>query len=371
MDFPCPPELVRALQARASHPVYGYTYEWGDFSGILQKWYGEHYGVTLETRDLLLGPGAVPSLGIAVRAFTRPGDGVLLFSPVYTPFYDMIRHNGREVVAVPLKMDDRGRYHFDRETPERALEKADAEGRRVPLGLFCSPHNPGGRVWDRGELETLLDFAESRGMILLADEIHGDFVYPPRQFTSLAALPEYARRTVVVSSASKSFNLGGLRVSHFIIRDRQLQQAIRQELRGMGFHYPDIFSMIAARTAYGECAAWLGELKTYLAGNIHQAVERLNTGDAGIRAYTPEGTYLIWADASSLIARAGLKDDTELAGLLEREGRVKITPGSSFGPGGGGFVRINAACPRSQLLEGLDRLKSWIACSRTSSTTAS
>jgi cystathionine beta-lyase len=143
-------------------------------------------------------------------------------------------------------------------------------------------------------------------MILVSDEIHGDFVHPPRQFTSLAALSEYSRRVVVISSANKSFNLGGLRGSHFIVRDRGLKQALRGELRGMGFHYPDLFSMAAGRAAYGECAPWLEALKTYLAGNIRAAA-------------------------------AG----------------------------------INAARPRSQLLEGVARLKSWSACSRTSSTTAS
>jgi cystathionine beta-lyase len=371
MDFPCPPEVVRALQERAAHPVYGYTHNREDFFEVLKKWYREHYGAALDAQDFLWGPGTVPSLGIAVRAFSQPGDGVLLFSPAYPPFYDMIRHNGREAEPVPLIMDGQGRYRIDREALDRVLARADAAGRRVPLILFCSPHNPGGRVWDRGELETLLGVAENRGMILVSDEIHGDFVYPPRLFTSFAALPEYARLTVVISSANKSFNLGGLRGSHFVIRDQNLKQAIQRELRCMGFHYPDLFSLAAVQAAYGECAPWLGELKTYLAGNIQAAVERINAGDAGIRAYTPEGTYLIWADASPLIARAGLTDDGELAERLEREARVKITPGSSFGPGGEGFVRINAACPRSQLLEGVDRLKNWIACSRTSPTTAS
>ncbi|MDR2630412.1 MAG: pyridoxal phosphate-dependent aminotransferase [Spirochaetaceae bacterium] len=359
MDFPSPPDLVEALKNRAAHPVYGYTGASSAFYESLLSWYHQQYHLTLESNDLLIGPGTVPSLGIAIRALSAPGDGVLIFTPVYHPFFDMIRQNNRQVVEAPMDLNGRGRYGFRRETAEQALAAARERGLSVPLALFCSPHNPGGSVWEKAELEMLLDFAAERGITVISDEIHGDFVYPPKSFTSLAALGAYADRAVVISGANKSFNLGGLHVSHFVVRDENLKQSLKAGLKALAFHQGDIFSMIAAETAYRGGASWLAALKIYIRRNIEEAVRYLNAEVPGIRAYEPEGTYLIWADATELIARLGLEDDVEFTGGLEREGRVKLTPGSAFGSRGKGFVRINTACPRPQLLEGLRRIKDW------------
>jgi cystathionine beta-lyase len=359
MDFSSPPEVVKALQARAAHPVYGYTGAADGYLETLRDWYRDHYHVPSDTGDFLIGPGTVPSLGIAVRGFTSPGDGVLIFTPVYHPFFDMIRRNGRKTVEAPMVLNEQGRYGFSREAAEQALDAARDRGIRVPLALFCSPHNPGGSVWEKRELEDLLRFTAERNIITAADEIHGDFVFPPKTFTSLGAFPEYADRIVVISGANKSFNLGGLHVSHFLVRDEKLKTVLSAGLRALAFHHGDIFSMLAAETAYRTGAPWLAALKTYLRDNIEEGVRGINAEVPGVRAYVPEGTYLIWADASGLIARLSLRDDAELVLRLEREGRVKFTPGSAFGREGQGFLRINAACPRSQLLEGIDRLKTW------------
>ncbi|MDR3167876.1 MAG: PatB family C-S lyase [Treponema sp.] len=359
MDFPAPEAVVRALKNRAAHPVYGYTGLSPTFFESLVSWYHQQYQLTLQDKDFLIGPGTVPSLGIAVRAFTAPGDGVLIFTPVYHPFFDMIHQNKRQVVEVPMDLNAQGRYGFCRETAERAVAAAREQGQQVPLALFCSPHNPGGSVWEKAELEMLLDFAAEQGIFLVSDEIHGDFVYPPKGFTSLAAFSDYADRVAVISGANKSFNLGGLHVSHFVVRDERIKNILKDGLKGLAFFQGDIFSMIAVETAYREGASWLRDLKTYIGDNIEQTVRYLNTEVPGIRAYKPEGTYLVWADAAELISRLGLRDDTELIRCLEQEGRVKLTPGSAFGSRGKGFVRINAACPRPLLLEGLGRIKSW------------
>ncbi|MDR2102161.1 MAG: PatB family C-S lyase [Treponema sp.] len=359
MDFPAPDTVVEALKNRAAHPVYGYTGLSKTFFESLVSWYHQQYRLTLEDRDFLIGPGTVPSLGIAVRALSAPGDGVLIFTPVYHPFFDMIRQNNRQILEVPMDLDDRGRYGFRRETAEQAVAAARKQGLRVSLALFCSPHNPGGSVWEKAELEMLLDFAGEQGITLVSDEIHGDFVYPPKNFTSLAAFGAYADRVVVISSANKSFNLGGLHVSHFVVRDEGLKRILKTGLKELAFSQGDIFSMIAAETAYRTGASWLGALKMYIEENIEQAVRYLNAEAPGIRACKPEGTYLLWADAAELISRLGLRDDTELTLRLEHEGRVKLTPGSAFGTRGKGFVRINTACPRSLLLEGLGRIKAW------------
>jgi cystathionine beta-lyase len=359
MDFPAPPELSAALGERADHPVYGYTVLSPGFFETLRAWYRTQYHLDLGKDSFISGPGTVASLGIAIRALTEEGDGVLLFTPVYKPFFDMIRVNRRQDVEVPLVMNERGRYGIDFEALERTLAGAKQGGRRIPLALFCSPHNPGGTVWDRGELEDFLTLTRRFGVTVVSDEIHGDFVYPPKGFISMAAIPEHAGRVVVVSAANKSFNLGGLHISHFVTGDGKLAAALKAAVHAWGYDTPNIFSMIATETAYRNCGPWLEELRPYIRGTIEAGVRAVNAGISGVRAYEPEGTYLVWADASALIAASGLRDDLELVSRLEREGRVKLTPGSAFGPRGRGFLRINAACPRSLFMEGMDRFRRW------------
>jgi cystathionine beta-lyase len=359
MDFPSPPEISSALTERAAHPVYGYTNTAPGYRDTLSSWYKERYQADLNREDFLLGPGTVPSLGIVIRSFTAPGDGVLILTPVYHPFFDMIHRNGRETVEAALVLDEQGRYGFDIQALETTLASAAGRGLRVPLALFCSPHNPGGTVWEKAELEGFLDLAEKWDMVVLADEIHGDFVWPPKKFSSLAAFPKYAERVVVVSGANKSFNLGGLHISHFAARDGKLKETLKAGLGAFGYGLPNIFSMAAVDAAYRKGGPWLEEVKLYIRKGMEDAVRYINAGVPGLRAYKPEGTYLIWTDASELITRRGLRNDAELALGLEREGRVKFTPGGAFGRGGRGFIRINAACPRSQLLAGLARLKAW------------
>jgi cystathionine beta-lyase len=357
MDFPAPPEITRALTERAAHPVYGYTRLPETFYDTLADWYGRRYGLELDKGRFLLGPGTVASLGITVRSLTGRGDGVLLLAPVYGPFYHMIRFNERKTVEVPLRLKN-GRYCFDEADLDRSLAAAAARGLKVPLALFCSPHNPGGSVWERAELECFLAFAARHGITVISDEIHCDFVYPPKTFSSMAAFSKYEERTVVVSSVNKSFNLGGLHLSYFITGDKKLTGALKKGLQAFGSGGANIFSMTAAETAYRRCASWLDEARIYLRANLEEGVRFVNE-IPGLRTFLPEGTYLIWIDASGLIVRARLRDDLELADLLEREGRIKVTPGSVFGRQGRGFIRINAACPRSQLMEGLGRLRDW------------
>jgi cystathionine beta-lyase len=255
-----------------------------------------------------------------------------------------------------MELNGEGRYCFDVSGIEAALDRAAEEGERVPLMLLCSPHNPGGSVWAVEELAALLELAAGRGLIIVSDEIHGDFVFPPRQFQSLASFPEYASFAVVVSGTNKSFNLGGLHVSHFVLRDERLKAELKTALAAETGNEPDIFSLTAAEAALSGGAPWLDELKAYLRDNIEETVTRLNREIPGIRAYRPQGTYLVWADVSALAETMSFDGDAELVRELELSGRVKLTPGSAFGRQGRGFVRINTACPRSRLREALNRM---------------
>ena len=359
MDFASPPEVTEALHARCGHPVFGYTDARPSYFEALRNWYATRYGVAVGAADFVLGPGAVPSLGIAVRSLSAPGDGVVVLSPVYYPFYEMIRNNGRLVVDFPLGLDDCGRFVLDLPALERSILEARAQGIRVPLLLFCSPHNPGGTVWRRQELESLLALAGRMDLTVVSDELHGDFVYAPSSFVSAADFPDHGGRVIVISAPNKTFNLAGLHLSHFLVRDKHLREKIGQGLSAMGYGNPNVLSLTAAEAAYTHGGPWLDGLNAYLAGNIDFTLRFVARKVPGIVPYKPEGTYLVWADAVGLIHAKGLKDDRELAALLETAGRVKLTPGSFFGEGGKGFVRINIASPRSQLEEGLKRLSDW------------
>jgi cystathionine beta-lyase len=365
MDFPAPAELTEALVRRAAHPVYGYTHVAESFFETLAGWYRRRHQLDLDRRHFLAGPGTVASLGIAVRAFTEPGQGVIIPAPVYKPAYNMIRFNGREPVEAPLILNGEGRYCFGppgaspvMQALERALAAAADRGIKTAMVVFCSPHNPGGSAWDAEELEALLAFARRHAVVVVSDEIHGDFVFPPKRFISVTAFPDYADTVVAVSAANKTFNLGGLHLSYFMVRDEKLAGILKRGLRASGCDTPNIFSLTAAETVFRCGDSWLDALKPYIRLNIEEGVRLLNR-IPGVRGFIPEGTYLIWADVSSLAARGKFRDDMELAAALEREGRVKLTPGSCFGAGGKGFMRINAACPRSQLMEGLTRFKDW------------
>lgn len=361
MDFAAPEVVTRALRARVEHPIYGYTIPDSDFLQVLSAWYLKRYGARVPPEHILLGPGVVPSLGIAARTFAKPEEGVLIMPPVYYPFAEAIRSNGRQVVEAPLKRGPSGRLEFDPGAAEAAVDRAEAAGTRVVLAFLCSPHNPGGTVWTPGELEAFLDFAKRRDLIVVADEIHGDLVFSPARFTSLADLPGAQERTLVISTANKTFNIAGLHLSHFVVRDDRLRERARAGLAATGYSQPNIFSMTAAKAAYAEGGPWLDELLGYLGANIEYTVAFLRARVPGLEARAPEGTYLVWADARGLLESKGLRDDKELVGRLEAEARVKLTAGSLFGRGGEGFVRINIACPRSQLTEGLERLERWAA----------
>ncbi|GHU10156.1 cystathionine beta-lyase [Spirochaetia bacterium] len=359
MDFPSPTEISEAVQKRAAHPIYGYTRPAVDYFDVLSTWHAGRYGLDLKAEDFLSGPGTVASMGITIRALTKIGDGVLIFTPVYGPFFTMIKLNGRTVIEVPMTLDAGGRYSFSEKNVEDALDAAAAKGISVPLIMFCSPHNPGGMVWRCEELAMLLEIARRHDMKILSDEIHRDFVFPPLKFTSIMAFPEHKERILAMSAANKTFNLGGLHVSHFIVKDKTLSSVIRQEINACDGGGTEIFAQVATETAYRSCAYWIDALLPYLKTSIDEAVSFINTEIPGLKAYTPEGTYLFWVDAKSLIKKAGLSGDIELGKKLESQARVKCSEGANFGDHGAGFIRINAACPRSYLMEGLHRIRNF------------
>ncbi|GAB1482537.1 pyridoxal phosphate-dependent aminotransferase [Treponema sp.] len=363
MDFPPPQEVIAAIQNRAAHPIFGYARLPDTYIKLLSNWYADRYGAKVRPESFLPAPGIIPSLGIAIRSLTHTNAGILIMPPVYNPFFDIVRDNDRAMVLAPFKECGVDPWVLDISILEKAVHDALVEGIKVEAMILCSPHNPGGRVWSHEELSSILKFADKKQLLIIADEIHGDLVTGSIPFVSFAGFGDgvrrAARRVVVLSGPNKTFNIAGLHLSHFIVENPELRVKIERGLQAAGFHEPDIFALAAASAAYEYGKPWLDELLPYLRSNLEFVAHFFIKHKCGMRSSVPEGTYLAWVDAHNLINWKGLKSDRALVDLLALEGRVRLNPGSMYGPGGEGFVRLNVACPRATLEEGLYRIEKW------------
>jgi Bifunctional PLP-dependent enzyme with beta-cystathionase and maltose regulon repressor activities len=358
MDFAPPEAVLEAIRGRAGHPVFGYTNESSDYFEAVRTWYRERQGIELRSDELLLAPSVIPSLAVAVNVFAKPGEGVMIMPPVYHPFFSVVKENGRALVEAPLARNSSGEWHMDLAGMEAAASRAEKSGSKLRAIIISSPHNPVGRVWSSSELEQLLDFALERDLALLCDEIHSDIILGDRPFLSMASISgERARKLVVFSGPNKTFNIAGLHISQLIARESETRLAMKRGLSAAGFSEPNIFSQVAATAAYREGGPWLDSLIGYLKENYRFVVEYCSRELPDIEISKLEGSYLAWLDARRLLSkRAEGPDERVLAARLEEKGRVRLSPGSIFGAEGSGFFRLNFACPRSVLKEGLERM---------------
>ena len=346
MDFEVAPAIKRAVVERAAHGIYGYTTP-ADFNAPFCRWVARRHGWHVESEWVLNTPGVVTALHACVQAFTQPGDAVIIQRPVYYPFTFAVERNGRRVSSNSLIETERGwRIDFD------DLERRAADPKATML-ILCSPHNPVARVWTPEELRRLMGICLANDVLVVADEIHNDLVMPGYTHHVLAALDEaYADHVVTCMAPSKTFNLAGMQTSDVVVPDEGLRRRLQGVLDRLNVgEQPNPFAAVAVRAAYDEGAEWLDELVRYLAGNVsfvHEWCAR-NLGCARLGAH--EGTYLMWMDLREL----GLSDD-ELRRRVWRGARVALDAGSWFGREGEGFMRMNVACPRAVLQDGLERL---------------
>lgn len=346
MDFEAPPAVVEALRRRVEHGVFGYPIAPPSFFEAAVGWMKRRHGWTIEKDWIVMTPGIVPALNFIVRAFTRPGDPVIVQPPVYHPFYYAIENNGRRVVRSPLRFDGR-RYAMD---PDDLRAKIDAPGR---LLILCSPHNPTGRVWTRDELEELGRIAVERDLLVASDEIHHDLVYAGHRHSVFAALsPELARRTVTCVAPSKTFNVAGLSTAAVVAADPGLRERVKDEAERSGFDLGNALGIVAFEAAYAHGDPWLDELLPYLKGNVDLLERFLAERLPAVKLVRPEGTYLALLDCRGL----GIGPDA-LSDFFLRRARVYFSDGRIFGDEAAGFVRLNFACPRSVLLEALERVE--------------
>lgn len=345
MDFPPPEEVLKALQLRMDHGIFGYTLiEDSTYEAII-KWVKKRHSWSVTKSQLLFSPGVVPSLGMAIQAFTQPGGKVLLQSPVYTPFFHMAENNMREVLNSPLVLEN-GRYVIDFADLEEKLQEAD-------LFLLCSPHNPGGRVWNEEELRKIGELCVKHDVVIVSDEIHCDLTAPPHRHIPIASLDKaFAERTVTCMAPSKTFNLAGIQSSFIIVPNPEMKAKLETIQSQQGFFTLNAFGIIGMEAAYQHGELWLDELLEYLKGNVSLVKEFIGAELPALDMMEPEGGYLIWIDCR----RTGLSDEEIRERLLGR-GRLALNFGNSYGPGGEGFIRMNIACPRETVREGLERLK--------------
>lgn len=346
MDFPVAPQIQAAMQKRLDHPVYGYTFHGDGLLSAITSWVGRRYHWKIEKEWVEFSPGVVPALSMSVEAFTNPGDRVLIMTPVYRPFYNSIRENGRVIVNHQLARDVDGRYSIDFDLLESQIDK------RTKMMMMCNPHNPAGRVWTREELLKLADIAKRHDLIVVSDEIHADFIYPGHQHISIASISEdMANRTVTAYAPSKTFNLAGLCQSYVVIPNPRLRAAYMSVYDALDLG-SNVFGMTALTAAYNEAEDWLEELLVYLEANRDYAVNYIREQIPQIKVWVPEGTYLLWLDCAGL----GLKNE-ELNTFFLEKAKVRMNAGYRFGEQADTFMRLNIGCPRPLLTEGLSRIK--------------
>lgn len=344
MDFEPPREVVEAIKARAAEGIYGYTFRTDDYYTAVSGWLSRRHGWDIEKEWITSSPGVVPALSLAVLAYTKPGDGVILQSPVYYPFYDVIRMNNRVVVDNPLILAD-GRYTMDYELLEQQAKGG------AKLLLLCSPHNPGGRVWTREELQRVADICLAHGVTVIADEIHQDLVFSGHRHIPFGSLsPEAAEISVTTIATSKTFNLAGLQAATVIIPGRERRLLYNNLLKTLSIHMESFFGLTAVVASYTHGDAWLDELLVYLEGNRQLLLDFVAQHLPQIKAMKPEGTYMVWLDC-----RAISQEPAVLKKLMFEQAGVAFSEGSVFGQEGSGYLRVNLACRRALLQEALER----------------
>ncbi len=345
MDFATPPAITEALMARASHPIYGYTRSPESLFEAVVDWMQRRHGWTVQREWIVLCPGVVPSLNAAVMAFTNVGDPVIIQPPVYFPFYSAITNNGRTLLPNPLRLEH-GRYAIEFDHLRQCAQQS-------PLLIFCSPHNPVGRVWDKPELNRLLEIAEQQDLIILSDEIHNDLIYPGNQHHVLAALAENPARVITALAPSKTFNIPGLNLSVLIIPEEKNRARLAKVFNAFHVSAANPFSLVAFETAYRQGEGWLERLLNYLRDTRDCVAAYLTAHLPRIKLIQPEGTFLLWLDCRGLNLT-----DAQLKHFFIHEAGVGLNPGTQFGQGAGsGFMRLNIGAPRATILKALDQIQ--------------
>ena len=345
MDFKTAQPILAAIEQVAQHGILGYTVPTEPLYQAIIDWHGSRYDLWLDKQDILFSPGVVPSLVLMMKVFTEVGDTVLINNPIYTPFMTKVLDNDRKMVTSALK-EVEGQYHLD-----LADIEANIIEHKVKLYLLCNPHNPGGRVWTVDELEALLLICKKHDVAIVSDEIHQDLTLSGHTFIPFLSLAKgYEHKVVSLTSMTKTFNIAGIRGSMIFAKDLALLNKISQQQRLSEEHELNLFAYAAMRSAYEQGGEWLAQALTYIEANIELTLQFLEKHLPKIKVMRPEASYLIWLDCS-----AYAQDDKALYDKL-REAKIELSAGIKYGNEGHLKMRLNVACPKELLIEGLNRI---------------
>ena len=347
MDFKTSSYIVDELKRLSDHGIYGYSDTKDDYFDIVAAWQRKYHGWTPTKNSLIKTPGVVFALAMAVKSYTDVGDSVLIQSPVYYPFTEVITDNNRVVVSSDLVLGSDNIYHMDFEDFEKKIIDNN-----VKLFLLCNPHNPVGRVWTKEELTTVGDICLKHNVIVVSDEIHSDFTFEGCHNVFASIKKEYEDISVICTSATKTFNLASTLVSNIFIPNEKLYKAFKKQVDAAGISQLSIFGIVATKTAYTKGEEWYEAVKKYIKSNVDFVQDYVSANLKGVKMIKHQGTYLIWLDFRG----TGLSVD-EIEDLIVNKARLWLDSGKIFGKQGECFERINVACPRSVLKEALDRIK--------------
>ena len=345
MDFRAPKIIQEKLHGINSHGIYGYYGDYKEYNNSIKWWMKNRHNWEIDTSWIFTTHGLVNGTGLCIDAFTKPGDGIILFTPVYYQFSNLVEAARRKVVECPLKLID-NHYHFDFVEYERNLSGDEK------MVILCSPHNPGGRVWTKNELQEVAKFAKKHNLVLVSDEIHHDLVYPNKNHTVMPiADPSVCDRLVMMTATTKTFNIAGAHSGNVIISNPNLRQKFSQRIKALGIS-PNSFGLFMATAAYSpEGAEWLDELLHYIDGNrviFDKEVNKI----PGLSSMPLEGTYLAWVDFSG----TGMEEE-EFIYRVQEKAKIAVNHGSTFGTGGEKYLRFNLATPRTLVVEATKRLE--------------
>lgn len=349
MDFRAPEPLIEALRKRVEHGIFGYQFNDPDVYEIICERMKRLYAWKVQPTEIIYLPGLVPGLSFVCRAIGEAGDDALIMPPVYPPFLSIPANQGLSLRTAELKMVAVNQSTIRYEIDFDAFQKAIAPSTK--LAIFCQPHNPVGRAFTREELKKIATMCVENDLVICSDEIHCDLVLGSTKHIPTATLSEeIADRCITLMAPNKSFNIAGLNTGFAIVQNKELKKKLEKALAGLA-PVTNCLGVTALQSAYTDCAQWLEELKQYLLRNRDTLTNYIEKNMPGIKTTIPEATYLAWIDCRDL----GINGNAHKFFL--KEARVALNDGRTFGSGGEGFVRFNFACPKSQMLEALERMK--------------
>ena len=346
MDFLTAPCVMEALKDRLEQGIFGYTTRPSSYNESIVNWLDNRFSWKINQEWLMFSPAVITSISLLIQNLTQKNDKIMIQEPVYSPFHSIVESNERNLVISPLVKLDDGSYVMD-------YEDIEAKIKDVKVFILCNPHNPVGRVWTREELTRLGEICLKHNVLVISDEIHSDIILKNHKHTPFASISkEFSENTITCMAPTKTFNLAGLQSSFLVISNPYYYEVMDKAFSILDIKRNNAFSLVATEAAYNYGEDWLYELIKYIEDNVDFAIDYIKNHMPQLKVKKPEGTYLLWVDFSNLNV-----DKEDLKNALINKGRIALSDGSSFGIGGDGYYRINLACPRSMVLEGLKRIE--------------